>query len=148
MRRIRINVPVPHHLVEAVLLVSGGDEFRPDLQPFAGVAIDFLFADFDADIVDQRMPDVVCPVDGNRVLWIRGIGWNGGEIDFQEEGAQEICAAGQNRADATAKIKCAVDFDRDAFDGERGIAAIHMFEECELWIRREIEILATLGDQL
>ena len=112
------------------------------------MAVDLLFADFDADILDHGMPDVVCPVYGNGILPIRGIGRNGGEIDFQEECAQKIGATGDHGADATAKIQCAIHFDWDAFDGEGRVATIHVLEEGELGVRCQIEILAPFGDEL
>ena len=99
------------------------------------MAIDLLFADFDADILDQGVADVVRPVDGDRVLRICGIGRNGGEIDFQEECAQEIGAAGDHGADASAKIERAVHFDRNTLDGEGRIATIDVLEEGELRVR-------------
>ena len=148
MSCVGINIPVPHHLVEPVLLVGGSDELRPDLQPFACVAIDLLFADFDADIVNQGVTDVVCPVDGNRVLRIRSIGRNGGEVYFQEDCTKEIGATGNYGTDATAKIECAVHFDWNTFDGERCVATVDVLEEGELGIGGQIEILASFGDEL
>ena len=139
---------MPHHLVEPILLVSRSDELRPDLQPVTCVTVDLLFADFDTDVVDHGVADVVRPVDGNRVLRICGIGRNGGKIDFQKECAQEIGFMGDYGTDATAKIECAVHFDWNAFDGEGGIATVDVLEEGELGVGGQIEILAPFGDEL
>ena len=55
---------------------------------------------------------------------------------------------GNYGTDAAAKIECAVHFDRNAFDGERGVATVDVLEEGELGIRCQIEVLAPFCDEL
>ena len=110
--------------------------------------VDFLFADFDTHIVDHGVPDVVCPVIRDRIFRIGCVCRDGGQVNFEKNGAQEIGAAGDQRADTATKIERAVHFDRNTFDGKGCIAAVDMLEECELRIGGQVGILATFGHKL
>ena len=127
-----INIPVADHVIVALSLVFGNCEFAPDIVPFTGVLVDFLFTDFHADIVNESVADVVDPVVCDVGIRLRQR-W---QVDFDEEGGEEIGVAGNERRDTPPEIAVAVEVDRNRFDGERRIASIDVFEECELGITR------------
>jgi len=76
---VGIDIPVPNHIVESIPLVGGNGQLCPDIEPFAGMFVDLLVSDFDADILDDGVPDIVRPV-VLRTTHIR----ESREIDLQE----------------------------------------------------------------
>ncbi len=140
----RVVVNMTNHLVQRFALLSRRCQFRPDLHPGTEVLVDLLFADLDADILDEGVSNVVDP----EVLFALGTGRDRGEIHLQEHGGQKFGLAGDDATDATAKIRRAVEGDRNGLDGEGRIAPVHLFEEGELGIVREEGILTSTGHQL
>ena len=141
-RRRREDIPVSDHLVIAVSLTCRYRQLSPDIQPFSGMLVYLLFADFYTDIMDECISDVVHPVVGAIGLRKRG------EIDFDEKRRQEIGMAGNERSNTTSEIGVSIEINRDGFNRKGGIATIDMFEECELRIACKIGVLTAAGDQL
>ena len=119
------------HFVVALALVFGNCELAPDIEPFAGVFVDFLFSNFHTDIANEGIADVVDPV----VYWASGIRlrqWR--QIDFDEEGGEKIGVAGNECGDAPPEIAVAVEIDGNGFDGEGCVATVDVLEERELGV--------------
>ena len=77
---IRIYIPMTHHLVETVALIGSDRQLRPDLEPFSGMLVNLLFADFDPYILNESVSDVICPVTGRHALR------DGGKVDLEKHG--------------------------------------------------------------
>ena len=76
-----IDRPVSDHFIVAVELLGRCCELIPDVEPLSRVFVELLFADFDADIFDERVADVIHPVVRRRSFYLRE--WR--QLDFDEE---------------------------------------------------------------
>ena len=131
--RGRVYVPVPDHLIVTVALARGNREFAPDIEPFSRVFVDLLFSDFHADIVDERVADVVHPeVGGVRRVGL-GKWW---QIHFNEQCGEQIGVTRDECSDAAPEIGISIKVNGDRFYRERGVTTIDVFEECELGVAR------------
>ncbi len=145
--RGREDIGVTDHRIEGRALVGWHGEGGPDLEPGTRVFVDLFVADFDADLFDHSVTDVIHPIalEGRILCRIRR---ERGKINFQEEGIEEFGLAGENTGDAAPEVGGAVEFNRDGFNGEGCVAAIDVFEESGLRIAGQIRILASTGHQL
>ena len=86
------------HGVECVALAGARGELCPDLHPFAGLPVDLLLADFEADLLDECVADRIhvahrCAV-RQRQAW---------QCDVEIDLAEEIGVAGHDAGDALAE---------------------------------------------
>ena len=142
--------PVTDHVVIAVALTNRCRKFAPDVQPLSGVFVDFLVTDFDTDILDNSMTDVIDPEVCRAIIgWWLGC-WLGQwwKVDFKEKWAQQVGLTRNQAADALAKIGVAIELDGNGLDGEGSVTAIDVLEEGELGFAGEINILAATGYEL
>ena len=76
-----IDRPVSDHFIVAVELLGRRRELIPDMEPLPRVFVKLLFADFDADVFNERVTDVIHPVVRRCSFCLRK--WR--QLDFDEE---------------------------------------------------------------
>ncbi len=131
------------HLIIAVAETCGCRQFAPDLHPLSGLFIDFLLANLDDDVTDHGMADVIDP----KVVHAAGAG-NRREIDLKEHATEELGLAGNQAADALAKIQRTVELNGNGLDCEWRVTTVDLLVEGELGRSSEIGILPTTCDEL
>ena len=142
------HVRLSDHFVIAIALLSGSRELRPDLEPGTGMFVNLLIADFNADRVNQEMPDAVGPIDRYRgAVGGTDIGQRG-QVHFEEHRTQQLSLAGNDATDALAKIGGAVQLNWNGLYGEGGVTSIHLLEVGELGSAGEIGVLTAAGYEL
>ncbi len=138
--RVRIDIPVSDHLTESVALVGRCNEFRPDLEPLSGVFVNLFIADFNTDILNQSVSDVVRPINGSAI--------HGGEcreIHFQKERGEKIGLAGNQTADALAEIRGTVKINGNRFNGEGRVLAPYGLKVGHLGLTGDFGVLLATG---
>jgi hypothetical protein len=137
---IRIDIPVSDHLTESVALVGRCNEFRPDLEPLSGVFVNLLVSDFNADILNQGVSDIVTPVNGSTIH-----GRECRKIHFQKERGEKISLAGNQTADPLAEIRGTVKINGNGLNGEGRVLAPYGLKVGHLGLTSDFGILFATG---
>lgn len=128
------------HILVSEVLTSGDGEFTPDLEPVTIVLVDLLSTDFDNDVLDQMVTNIVNPAER------RTLASNAWKLDLEVDTVDQISITGDGGASTLAEVSLTIEALFDGFDGEVGVAAVNYLEESDLRGTSEVNILGTIGN--
>ena len=138
---------IANHLGVAGLLARRARQLIPDVEPVTVVLVDALAADLNLNIADEVVADPVEPAE------LRARGVLRSELDAGERGL-EICAvnkiavAADCACHALAEVGNTVERLLDRLHREVRVAAVELLEKGNLRVRRQVDVLGTIGDEL
>ncbi len=118
-------------------------ELSPDLHPVAVLAVDALAADFNLNLLDEAVADVVEPAEalGAREGNLR-------EDNLDVRLVHQIRIAVDDSRHALVEVSLAVEGNLNGLHGEVGVALVEDLPERDLGVARDINILRTVRDEL
>ena len=136
---------VANHLGVAGLLARGVGELVPDVEPLAIVLVDLLPANLDLNVVHETVPNPVEPAE----LGATGVSArerNGGERGLKVNTVDQIAVTGDRAGNTLAKVGNTVEGLLDRLHREVRVTTVELLKERNLRVRREVDILGTIGD--
>ena len=121
-------------------------ELRPDLHPVTVLAVDALAADFDLNLLDEAVTDVVQPaetVDAVAELRRRG-NIDLGEDDLNVRLVHKIGVTVDNRLDTRVEVRTAVERNFDGLHREVRVALVEDLPERDLRVAGDVDILGSV----
>jgi len=129
-------------------------ELGPDLHPVAVLAVDALAADFNLNLLDEAVADVVEPAEallGRRTT--NNAGGTRRDVDLGEDNlnvglVHEIGVTVDDSRDALVEVRLTVEGNLDGLHGEVRVALVEDLPESDLGVARDIDILRTVRNKL
>lgn len=128
------------HVLVSELLTSGDGEFTPDLEPVTIVLVDLLSTDFNNNVVDHVVANIVDPAER------RALASDGRETSLEVDTVDQISVTGDEGRHTLTKIGLTIEGLFNGFEGEVGVAAVNYLEESDLRGTSEVNILGTVGN--
>jgi hypothetical protein len=138
---------VANHLGVAGLLARGAGELVPDVEPLAIVLVDLLPANLDLNVVHELVTDPVEPAELGTTD-IRRANRDRGESGLEVDTVDQIAVTGDRAGNTLAKVGNTVEGLLNGLHGEVRMATVELLKERNLRVRREVDILGTIGDEL
>jgi len=138
---------VANHLGVAGLLARGAGELVPDVEPLAVVLVDLLPANLDLNVVHELVTDPVEPAELGAAA-ILNLERDRGESGLKVNTVDQIAVAGDRAGDTLAEVGNAVEGLLDGLHREVRMTTVELLEERNLRVRREVNILRTIGNKL
>ena len=134
-----------HHVEVRELLARGERELIPDVEPLTVVLVDLLATDLNVDVVDHVLAEVRDPRERGAV---RDLLVNRGERDLNVDTRDKITVAADRALDTLAEVADTVKRLLNRLHREVRVAAVELLEERNLRVRRQVDVLCTIGDEL
>ena len=134
-----------HHVEVRELLARGERELIPDVEPLTVVLVDLLATDLNVDVVDHVLAEVRDPRERGAV---RDLLVNRGERDLNVDTRNKITVAADRALDTLAEVADTVKRLLNRLHREVRVAAVELLEERNLRVRRQVDVLCTIGDEL
>ncbi len=138
---------VANHLGVAGLLARGAGELVPDVEPLAVVLVDLLAANLDLNVVHELVTDPVEPAELGAAA-VRGLERDGGERGLEVNAVDQIAVTGDRAGNTLTEVGNTVEGLLDRLHREVRVTAVELLEERNLRVRRKIDILCTICDEL
>jgi hypothetical protein len=145
---------VANHIVISYLMAGLLRELVPDVKPITILFINALSTDFNFNVADENVADVVDPseaivaiinigllVSNNRAL-------NKGKSDLKVNTMNKITIAGNGASNSLAEVSSSVKDLLNRLHREVSVTTIHNLEKSNLGVSSEINILSTIGYEL
>jgi hypothetical protein len=130
------RVGAVHHKLVTFPVTSGLGKFVPDVEPIGVVLVNTLTTDFDFDGLDEF---VTSPLNG---------GTGGTELGLEVDAVDEITVSGDRACHLLAEVGETVEGLFDGFHREVSVSAVDNFEESNLRVTRQVDVLSTISYEL
>ena len=134
-----------HHVEVGKRLADRERELIPDVEPLTVVLVNLLATDLNVDVVNHVLADEGHPRERGTV---RDRRVNRGERDLDVDARDEITVAADRALDTLAEVADAVERLLNRLHREVRVAAVELLEERDLRVRRQVDVLCTIGDEL
>ncbi len=138
---------VAHHLCVTGLLAGRAGQLIPDVEPVTVVLVDALATDLDLDVADQVVANPVEPAE-LRTRAIELIQRNLGESGLEIDTVDQITVTGDRARHTLAEVGNTIEGLLNGLHREVRVTAIELLKEGNLRVRREVNVLSTVGDKL
>lgn len=136
---------VADHVVITNLVTGRLRELVPDVEPIAVLLVDALTADFNIDVADERMTEVIHPTEAVRN---RSRARNGWDRHLEVDTVDEVTVTRDRASHTLAEVGLTVESLLDRLDREVRVTTIDHLPESDLWITSEVNILSAISDEL
>ena len=116
----------------ALLLACCLGQLVPDPHPVTVVLVDLLPADLHGDIAEQGQAERLDPL---------GRAGQGGDVRLEVGARDQVTIAADRARDALAEVGKAIEGLLDGLEGEVSVPAVHNFEEGDLRVAGEVDVL-------
>jgi hypothetical protein len=129
-------------------------ELGPDLHPVTILAINALAADFELNLLEEAVADVVEPAEALlRAGDVEGTGRTRGEVNLGEHNlnvglVHQIRIAVDDGNDTLVEVGLAVEGNFNGLHGKVSVALVEDLEKRDLGVARDINILSTIRNKL
>ena len=138
---------VAHHLRVTGLLARGAGQLVPDVEPVTVVLVDALATDLNLNVADQVVANPVEPAElGTGAIGRRQL--NLGQGGLQVDAVDEVAVARDRAGNTLTEVSNTVKGLLNRLHREVGVATIELLEESNLRVRRQVNVLRAIGDEL
>ena len=145
--RVKTNTTIAvDHVEVGELLTRGERKLIPDVEPLTIVLINLLAANLNVNVVDEVLAKVGDPGEDAGATDDGTV--NRGERDLDVDTRDEIAVTGDRALDTLAEVANTVEGLLNGLHREVGMPTVELLKEGDLRVRREVDILGAIGDEL
>ena len=146
LRRLEESTTIAvHHVEVGKRLADRERELIPDVEPLTIVLVNLLATDLNVDVVNHVLADEGDPRERGAV---RERVVNRGERDLDVDARDKVTVAANRALDTLAEVADTVERLLNRLHREVRVAAVELLEERDLRVRRQVDVLCTIGDEL
>ena len=138
---------IANHLGVAGLLARRARQLIPDVEPVTVVLVDALATDLNLNVADQVVANPVEPAElGTGAIGRRQL--NLGQGGLQVDAVDEVAVARDRAGNTLTEVSNTVKGLLNRLHREVGVATIELLEESNLRVRRQVNVLRAIGNEL